>query len=167
MRRLTFPMLLAAGLSACAAPGGPYPSLQPRSAEAIDPRVPVDPRINVRPVNPALSARLARLIAQARSGHEAFAAAAADAERLAAAAAANGSESWTVAQEALSGAIAARRPTVEALAEIDEIAATALETQGGIAPSDLAAIQGAASEVGAIERAQAARISAVQRRLGG
>jgi hypothetical protein len=41
-----------------------------------------------------------------------------------------------------------------------------LQTQGGLAPSDLAAIQAAASEIGAIDRAQAGRIDAIQRRLG-
>src|SRR4051795_10428470 len=33
-------------LSACASTGGPYPSLQPRASEAIDPRVPVERPIN-------------------------------------------------------------------------------------------------------------------------
>src|SRR5438105_3415168 len=42
MRRAAFlPILCLLALGACAAPGGPYPSLQPRPAEAIDPRVPV------------------------------------------------------------------------------------------------------------------------------
>ena len=49
-------------------PGGPYPSLQPRAAEAIDPRVPVERPINDRPITPALAARLAELVSQARAG---------------------------------------------------------------------------------------------------
>jgi hypothetical protein len=52
------------------------------------------------------------------------------------------------------------------LADIDAIGATALKTQGTIAPADLTAIQAAASQVGEIERAQAARLAAVSRRLG-
>jgi hypothetical protein len=52
------------------------------------------------------------------------------------------------------------------LAEIDEIAANALQTQRGIAPNDLAAIQNAAAKVGAIDRRQADRIHAVQLQLG-
>ena len=48
----------------------------------------------------------------------------------------------------------------------DAISATALQTQGGIAPNDLAAIKGASAEVGEIDQRQAERIAALQRRLG-
>ena len=153
-------------LSACAAPGGPYPSLQPRAAEAIDPRVPVERPINDRPTTPALATRLAELVGRAHGGEAAFEPAAAEAERLAADAGALQTESWTVAQQALSAAIEARAPTATALADVDAIAASALQTQGGIAPNDLTAIQNAAAEVGAIDRRQTARIKALQQRLG-
>ena len=43
--------------------------------------------------------------------------------------------------------------------------ATALQTQSGIAPNDLKAIQSAAEEVASIDRRQADRIKAVQARL--
>src|SRR3954447_22560339 len=69
-------------LCACSSPGGPYPSLQPRAAEAIDPRVPVVKPMNNRPPTPALAARLAALVEQARSGDAAFNRAASHAERL-------------------------------------------------------------------------------------
>ena len=75
------------------------------------------------------------------------------------------SESWIAAQQALSAAIAARKPTVGALADIDAVGASALQVQGGIAPNDLEAIQAAAAEAGAIDQRQAARIDAIQRRL--
>src|SRR5690242_1835367 len=88
-------------LSACSAPGGPYPSLQPRAAEAIDPRVPVTRPMNQRPVAAALASRLAALVGQAHSGDAAFDAAASQAERLAAAAGAPQSDSWMEAEEAL------------------------------------------------------------------
>jgi hypothetical protein len=153
-------------LAACSAPGGPYPSLQPRAAEAIDPRVqPVKP-MNDRPVAAALASRLAALVEQARGGDAAFAPAAANAERLAASAGAAESESWIVAQEALTAAIAARRPTALAQADIDTLAATALQTQGGIAPNDLKAIDSAAAEVSAMADRQTGRIDAIKRRLG-
>lgn len=164
MRKLL--LLAAVTLSACSVPGGPYPSLQPRAAERIDPRVPIVRPMNERPAGAALMARLASLVAEAHSGDAAFAAAVADAERLAASAGPPQSESWTVAQEALTGAIAARKPTAMALADIDEIGATALQTQGGIAPNDLAAIDRAAAEVAALDRQQADRVKAIQRRLG-
>jgi len=153
-------------LSACAAPGGPYPSLQPRAAEAIDPRVPVVRPMNNRPVAPTLAARLAALVDQAASGNTAFDGAASEAERLAVGAGAPQSEGWIAAQEALTVAIAARRQTATALGDIDEIAGTALQTQGGIAPNDLAAIRHAAVEVGALDQRQADRIKALQQRLG-
>jgi hypothetical protein len=49
---------------------------------------------------------------------------------------------------------------------VDAIGADMLEKQGGLSPSDLAAIQRAQAEVGAIDEGQAERIKAVQRRLG-
>src|SRR5579872_3504762 len=107
MRRPIFiPLLL---LASCARPGGPYPSLQPRAAERIDPRVPVVRTMNNRPVTAALAARLAALADDARSGESAFDNAALQAERLAASAGAPQSESWITAQEALTAAIAARK----------------------------------------------------------
>ena len=153
-------------LSACAAPGGPYPSLQPRAAEAIDPRVPVERPINDRPVTPALSVRLTELVAQARGGEAAFEPAVAEAARLAANVGAPQSEGWTVAQQALSAAIEARGPTASAVGDVDALASNALQTQGGIAPNDLAAIQGAGAEIGALDQRQAERIKALQERLG-
>ena len=49
---------------------------------------------------------------------------------------------------------------------VDALGARLLVDQGGLAPSDLAAIQAAADDVGAIERRQAETIAAVQGRLG-
>lgn len=164
MRRTALlPILI---LSACSAPGGPYPSLQPRAAEAIDPRLPVARPLNDRPVTAGLAARLAALVDQARSGDAAFESAASAAERLAAAAGAPQSEGWISAQEALTAAIAARRATATALGDIDAIAASALQMEGGIAPNDLAAIKDAQSVVGSIDRRHAQRIDAIQKRLG-
>jgi len=153
-------------ISACTSPGGPYPSLQPHAAEKIDPRVPVERPMNMRPASASLTERLAVLVGQAESGQAAFDGAASEAERLAAAAGSQQGEAWIVAQEALTAAIAARKPATQSLAEIDEIAANALQTQRGIAPNDLAAIQNAAAKVGAIDRRQADRIHAVQLQLG-
>jgi len=162
-RSLILTMLV---VTACSSTGGPYPSLQPRAAEAIDPHVqPVQP-INNKPVAAALARQLAALVDQARSGETEFEPAAGNAERLAAAAGAPQSESWIAAQAALTAAIAARRPTAMALADIDAIGATALQTQGGIAPNDRKAIQSAASAVAAIARGQTDRIDAIKRRLG-
>ena len=56
--------------------------------------------------------------------------------------------------------------TAQALGDIDEMAATALQTQGGIAPSDLSLLQHAATLVGALDERQAKRVHAVQQLLG-
>lgn len=122
--------------------------------------------MNNRPASIALTARLASLVEEARSGDRAFANAVADAERLAGSAGSPQSESWIAAQEALTAAIAARKPTATALGDIDEIGAVALQTHGGIAPNDLAAITRAASEVAELDQRQADRIKAIQVRLG-
>jgi len=153
-------------LSACSAAGLPYESLRPRAAEAIDPRVPVVRPMNDRPATAALTARLAALVDQAQRGNASFNSAASEAERLSASPGSPQSEGWIAAQEALSGAIAAREPTVQALGDIDALAANALQTQRGIAPNDLAAIQRSADLVGSLDRQQAERINAIQRRLG-
>jgi len=153
-------------VAACSAPGGPYPSLQPRAAEAIDPRVPVVRPLNDRPVTASLAAQLSALVDQARSGNAAFDSAASQAERLAASAGAPQSEGWIAAQEALTAAIAARKATATALGDIDALAAGALQDNAGIAPNDLAAIKSAQAEVGALDAQQAARIDAIQKQLG-
>jgi hypothetical protein len=164
MRKLSL-MLITASLGACAGPNAP-PSLLPRAAEAIDPRVPVERPANDRPVNGALAATLAGLVAQAQAGDAAFGPAAAEAGRLAEAAGAARGEAWIAAEEALSAAIAAREPTARALGDIDAIGAGKLQTQGGLSPNDLAAIKNAGDEVGAIDQRQAAAIAAIKARLG-
>jgi hypothetical protein len=159
-------LLLSGALSACASPPGSYPSLAHRAGEDVDPRVAVERPLNERPVSAALASRLAELVAEAHAGEAAFDSAAGEAERLAAAAGAPQSEGWIAAQEALSTAAAARGPTGMALGDIDALGANALQTQGGIAPNDFAAIKNAGAEVGAIDQRQADRIKAIQARLG-
>ena len=158
--------LLTAVTAACTAPGGPYPSLAPRAAEAIDPRLPVIKPMNDRPVDPTLAAKLAQLVAQAKGGESEFDAAAGRAQQLASAAGPAQSESWTVAQEALSAAVDARRPAATALGDIDALGANKLQVQQGLAPKDLEAVKQAGEAVGAIDRRQAETVKAIQDRLG-
>lgn len=160
------PVVAMLVLGACTRPGGPYPSLAPRAAEAIDPRVPIEAALNDRPVDGALATRLAALVSEARAGDAAFAPAMDQAERLASGAGTRESESWIAAQQALSGAIAARAPTARALGEIDALGANKLQAQGGLAPNDLKAIEEAGAAAGAIDQRQQARIAAVRARLG-
>ena len=163
------PPLIAAILlmaTACSTPAGNLPSLQPRASEGIDPRLPVAPLSSGAPASEALNARLAELVRQGRSGDAAFAPAMVEAERLARAAGVAQGESWIAAQQALSAAAAARSMTTRALGDIDAIAAQQLEQQSTISPADLAAVREAAATVGAIDRRQHARLTAVARALG-
>lgn len=154
-------------VGACTTPAEvPTPSLAPRAAEAIDPRIPIPNEVPVGPVEPALAAHLAALIDQAQAGDSAFREVVGDAERLAAEAGKAQSESWVVAQQALSAAQAARSPTTRAMGDIDALGANALENSGGIPAGNLAAIQQAASTVSAIDREQSDRIDAIEKRLG-
>jgi hypothetical protein len=164
---ISLAIALSGLLGACSAPSGEYPSLAPRAAEAIDPRVPIPNEVKIGPADPNLSAHLAALIDQAQAGDSQFEAVAADAERLAAAAGSPPGEAWVAAQQALSVAQAARGPTTRALGDIDGLAAAALEQRGGIPPGNLAAIQAAAERVTDIDRRQSARIDAIEARLGG
>jgi len=154
--RTRFSLLIASlGLvSACSTPPeGPTPSLAPRAAEAIDPRIPIPSEVQVGPADASLSAHLAALVDQAQAGDSAFQGVVGDAERLAEAAGKQQSESWVAAQQALSAAQAA-------------LASNALETKGGIPAGNLAAIQQAAKTVSAIDRNQSDRIDAIEKRLG-
>jgi antitoxin (DNA-binding transcriptional repressor) of toxin-antitoxin stability system len=159
-------LFLPLAIAACSNPSGPIPSLAPRAAEAIDPRVPIPTAAPLGTLDPALEARLAQLLAEARAGDEAFVATAGEAERLAASADGPAGESWIAAQQALSVLVAARGRTARALSDIDAIAAQRLETARWISPVNFAAIEAAASEVGAIDRRQAALIDSLQVRLG-
>ena len=155
-------------LSACATtPRSGEPSLAPRAAEAVDPRVPIPSEVVAGPADPALAAQIAELLAEVRAGDAAFQGAAQNAEALAAAAGPAQSESWIVAQEALSGLVAARAPVTKAIADLDALASARLATSGGILPGDLAAIHAATTEAGAIGARQAAVIDRLQARLGG
>jgi hypothetical protein len=156
--------MLSAG--ACSAPYvGPEPSLAPRPVEAIDPRIPIPDKVPSGPVDAALAGKLDELVAMARTGIPHFDARLADAERQAAAAGPMASESWVVAQQALSQLIEQFGVTTRVAAEIDELASSRIESQRWIRPADQEAITTAAAEVAAISRPQAAAIERLQEQL--
>ena len=161
---LPLPLLV---LGACAAPAGPYPTLAPRAAEAIDPRVPVEKPVIVNEPSATLRAQLANLVSEAQAGDAAFNAAASVAERSASGAGGPGSEGWVQGQQALSSAQAARVRTTRALGDLDAIAARSLQSTGGMQAGDLIAVQQAAAAVAEIDGRQAERLKAIQARLGG
>lgn len=150
-RILLASILLAA---ACSAPMTNEPSLAPRAAESIDPRLPIPDTVPSGPVNAELAARLNALVDATRAGAPAFNTQEGEAARLAAAAGPMASESWIAAQQALSRLVERHGVTTKAAGDIDALAANRLEGQHWIRPSDREAIAAAAAEVGAINNAQ-------------
>ena len=159
-------LLLALPLAAaCSVTTSPEPSLAPRAAEAIDPRIPIPDETPAGTVDPALASRLAVLVAEVRSALPAFEAQEADANRLAAAAGPAASESWIAAEQSLSRLVEQHGVTTRAAADIDALAAARLEGQRWIAPADREAIAGAASDVAAISARQAEAIDRLMDQL--
>lgn len=154
-----------AALAGCALPASRAPSLAPRAAEGIDPRVPVPEPPLSTVVDQDLAAQLSTLVAQAEAGDALFRSAAPAARQAAASAGARGSESWVAAQQALSTLVATRAPVTRALSEIDAIGAARVLRLGGIAAADLRAIQAASSRVAEIDRREAAVIDQLQAQL--
>ena len=133
----------------------PEPSLAPRAAEAIDPRLPVPSVVPAGPVDPALVQRLEALVGTVRAGVPLFDARQAEAARLAGQAGPMASESWIEAEKALSLLIEQYGVTTRAAADIDAMASGKLASQRWIAPADQAAITAAAAEVAVISARQA------------
>lgn len=164
MRSLSVSLLLT--LAACSYPGaGPEPSLAPRGAEAIDPRVPIPSEVPSGPADSNLVRQLEELVAAAREGVPEFEAREAEASRLAADAGPESSESWVAAQQALSRLVEQYGVTTRAAADIDALASTRLESRRWIAPADQAAIAAAAAAVAAISQAQATSLARIREAL--
>lgn len=163
-RRVPLLAMLLAG--ACSVPQiGSAPTLAPRAAEAIDPRVPIPSIVPSGPADPSLANKLAELVGEVRAGVPTFEAREADASRLAAAAGPMASESWVAAQQALSQLVEQYGVTTLAAANIDALASTQLDSRHWIAPGDQAAITAAAAEVAGISDAQAAAIDRLKQQL--
>lgn len=154
-------LFLIAGLAACSTPGD-EPSLAPRAAERIDPRVPIPDTSASLPANASLSAQLERLVNQARAAQGTADRAIAAAEASASRAGPRQSESWIAAEQLLSAAITERYPVTRALGDIDALTSRSINS---LVPADLANVMAAAREVTAIDIRQAERIAAIQRRL--
>jgi hypothetical protein len=152
--------LLAAAATAGCAPEGEFPSLAVRPIESQDP---LEEPVRTPPMiasEPAIRTRAAALLARAQAGDRDFAAALGPARTAARGAGAAGSESWVVAQQALSRAEAARVATTTALGELDTLAVerAAVPTNA----EDFAAIRRALAETERIVRAQQQRLDALR-----
>ena len=152
-------------LAGCAATSADEPSLAQRPAELIDPRMPLPSEAPVGPVDAALATRLGQLVAEGNDGARNFDALVGQVEALASAAGPTQSESWIVAQQALSGLEAARAKTTAALAEVDSIASAKIQSGAGLSPANLAAVDAASSELRTVADRQNASIDRIGARL--
>lgn len=161
-----FAPLLTLGLIGCAASTATETSLARRSAEAIDPRLPIASNPAPGPVDAALAARLAELVAKGQAGARTFDGQVGSAQALANAAGPAQSESWIMAQQALSGLEAARAASTLALSDVDGIAAGRIVSGAGLTPADLVAVEAASAQLTAVTDRQASIIGQLSARLG-
>lgn len=162
-----FAPLFALALMGCAASTAVEPSLGRRAAESIDPRLPIASEPTSGPVDPALGAQLAALVADGNAGARTFDGQVGQAQALASAAGPAQSESWILAQQAVSGLEGARAATTKALADIDAIAAARIQGGAGLTYSEQAAVEAAARELRAVAERQVRIIDELGARLGG
>lgn len=163
MKNLIALALIAA--AGCSAAPMREPSLAPRPAESVDPRLPVSDGEPDGPVSAELARQIEILVATARSAAPRFDSMESDAARLASAAGPMASESWIAAEQALSRLIELHGITTRAAADIDALGANRLEGQRWIRPADQKAIAAAAAEVGIINDAQTAAIDRLMDQL--
>jgi hypothetical protein len=159
------PFTLAVFAAACTTPQGGEPSLAPRAAEAIDPRLPVAEEIDPTPTDPALASRLSTLLEEARAAAAEFDSAVPSARALAQSAGAAQSESWVAAQAAMSHLERVRGPSARAAAEADALAAERLRVGRSYTAADLAALEQAAAELRAINERQIGILDSIGRLL--
>jgi hypothetical protein len=160
-RRIAFAGLAAALLAGCVSQG-PFPSLAPRPAESEDWTGEPARAAPAVADDPALRARIAALLDEARAGARDFDADFGPAERAAAQAGAEGSDSWIEAQQAISRLEAAGARTGEALAGLHQLR---LEREGRpTSAADLAASDAAIAAAEAIAARQQRRTDRLSRR---
>ena len=163
--KLAFPLVLTAtlGLGACSTSAARTDRLAPRAAESIDPRTPIPSAEPSGPASAGLLAQLDAIKAPALASLGQFDQLALIARSAAAGAGPRQSESWIVAQEALSALIAAGAPVTKAQGDVDALGGGKI---GTLAAPDRKAIEEAAGDLAAIEQRQAATIAQLSARLG-
>ena len=163
--KLALPLVMVAalGLGACSTGAARTDRLAPSAAESIDPRTPIPSAEPNGPASAALLAQLDAIRAPALASLGQFDQLAMLARSAAVGAGPRQSESWTVAQEALSALIAAGAPVTKALGDLDALGAGKISV---LAAPDRKAIEEAAGDLTAIEQRQAATIAQLNARLG-
>ncbi|MCY7271162.1 MAG: hypothetical protein LH485_03780 [Sphingomonas bacterium] len=161
-----FAPLVALGLIGCTGSKATEPSLARRPAEAIDPRLPIASDPTPGPFDADLAARLSQLVAEGNAGARMFDSELGQAQALANAAGSAQSESWILAQQALSGLEGARARSTRALSDIDALAAARIQSGSGLSFSDMTAIEAASGELRGVTDRQAMTIDRLSARLG-
>jgi Meckel syndrome type 1 protein len=166
-----FPLLPAAAaaafaLAGCASDAGEFPSLAQRPAErAFAAEQMAPPKVRpALPDDPAVAQRTSAFVAAAREAEIGFGRAYDTAAAAVARAGPAGSDSWVVAQEGVSRAIAAQAPLTRLLGEMDDYAA-ARSRQTPISPGDIGRLDTTSAEVHRLADAQTARIRRLETAL--
>ncbi|MEA3063443.1 MAG: hypothetical protein QOJ94_3224 [Sphingomonadales bacterium] len=155
--------LLAAG--GCAEKGT-FPSLAQRPAERAyeAERDAVLPPAPARPDDPAVTRRIAELVAEAEAGQAEFERSAGPARAAVAKGGAVNSDSWIEAEQAVSRVSAAGARTGRALADLDRYAADETNSSA-LSEADAARLREAVARVQALADAQAAEIARLEASL--
>jgi hypothetical protein len=138
------------------------PSLAKRSVEDQSFDEPVRAPAGQAEADVSLKSRMAGLVEQARAGQRAFADLLPRAQQAASGAGAEGSESWTTAEQLLSALEAARAPSTRALGELDALLA---ERVNGGKEDGLAELQAADAQVSSIVDSQQSQLAAIRARI--
>jgi hypothetical protein len=151
---------LAGALLAGCVTEGPFPSLAPRPDERLAIEEPVREAPSVAD-DPAVRARIAALLAEARQGDRTFEADYGAAARAGARAGPVGSNGWIEAQQALSRVEAARGRTGDAAAELHQLALERADQP--LSAADRQALDDAVAEADRIVADHQARIDRLPR----
>jgi hypothetical protein len=162
---LSFVALSGAALLSACGPQVHAPSLAPRPVEKQPIDLPAESSEPATPVDAALAARIAPLVAAAHAGDQAFARQRTETEAAIAkaAGAAQGSEAWIAAQQSLSTLDAARAPVREAAAAIEAMRVEPANAASG----NRGAIEAAARIIETLDDAEAATVATLGTKLGG
>jgi hypothetical protein len=167
-RALAVSLLLAlpALAAGCASDEGDFPSLAQRPAEREYAEEQMSPP-KVRPPLPAdaaVATRAEGFVAAAREAEGGFSRAYETAAAAVAKAGPAGSDSWVIAQEAVSRAVAAQAPVSKIVGAFDDYAASR-SRETPLAPGDVERLHAAAAELERIAQDQAARVRRLEATL--
>ncbi len=154
---LSAPLLLAACSGATIGP-----SLATRPIEASDLSEPTRQLAAPAPADAELLSRIAALVEQAQGSERDFASLLPRAQAAAAAAGADGSESWIVAQQLLSALEGARAPATRSLTELDALIVARLT---GGTEAGLIELQAANAEVATLVQGQQSAFDRLRTRI--